>query len=288
MEHVYSESQKEIVEKFLSLLTSFTRECGLCIVDEGGFIFRMVEGKPLLTVSRTFLQNLGDYPVVLTLDKPVTSDVVVALDNPVPQTTVQPTVVEVERRGMEYRITTSSFSDLVNMPLHIQQMIARVSLSETEFKTLLQFLSSRGMIVRVSDIVGTVPLKSVTPEPSETESEVPEDEDNQVHLSSSDDESAEDSSVVSEPEEKPVKSRPVEPVKAPETQPVKTKVVFFRKKQGDKTVCKLDDYVYKVKLVGAKNELTCVGRYDAATNGWTPLSKKDIKIVKSLGYKIAE
>lgn len=281
MEHEYSNSQKQVVENFLALLTSFTRECGLCIVDEGGFIFRMVEGKPLVTVSKTFLQNLGDYPIVLTLDNQLSHDVVLHLD--------EKQIVYVECTGSMYRILPTS----IKFPLHIQQLINKKEISKDEYKIFTDYLTSKNISIVCENIIG-----SILPVPASLviEEDSPKEEKRvRVRLPSEDssestpEESTPEKSAESTPEESAAEDSEVEsPPKKQSPERTKVKVVFFRKSEGDKSVCKMGDYVYRLKLVGGKNELTCLGRYDSRSNGWSRLSKKDVEIVKKLGYKIQE
>lgn len=282
MEHEYSDSQKQVVENFLALLTSFTRECGLCIVDEGGFIFRMVEGKPLVTVSKTFLQNLGDYPIVLTLDNKLSQDVVLHLD--------EKQTVYSEFMGSTYRILPTS----IKFPLHIQQLVDKKDVSKDEYKIFTDYLTTKNIFIECESKIGSVspvveksPVKESLPSeekrvrvrlPSESSSESPPEEDS----------AAEDSEIEKSEVENSDAEKSKSPLKKQSPERTKVKVVFFRKNEGDKSVCKMGDYVYRLKLVGGKNELTCLGRYDSRSNGWTRLTKKDVEIVKKLGYKIQE
>jgi hypothetical protein len=297
----FTSTQVEIVQKFLSILTGLTRECGVEIVDTGGFVFRMHDGKPYLTVSRDFIQYLGNHAIVLSLNTSATSDIIADLEP-------QIDVVEIYQSGDNYHAKCSSMQLYNTLPLYIRQLIDRKSLSTTEYTTLCTYLNSHSIsstteTPKISSTSETPKISSTSETPkittrqqpiesiqnSDSDAEDSEISNKQVHVNIPSEDDSE-SDVVTSPVTQ-VKSPIVEKSPQVEKSPVKTQklnVVFFKKLSDgtkDKSICRSGKYVYKI-IKGEKMQLVGIGVYDSKTNGYTPLSKNDKAEIIKLGFTV--
>lgn len=130
---------QETVGKFLSVLSGFVKSKGeINVTDKGAFAFRVVDGAPQLTVSREFLENLGEHGLVLHLDSPATNDVVARLGQ------VDNTVISFNFDGVDYHPNVSHVI-ISKQPLHMQQMLKRKTLSQDEFNIVKEYLISKSL-----------------------------------------------------------------------------------------------------------------------------------------------
>lgn len=287
----FTETQREIVEKFLSLLTGMTRECGVEIVDTGGFVFRMIDSKPFLTVSRDFLQNLGTHAIVLSMENPATSDCVAVLE------TSSTDVVKITVRGDSYSATTTP--ELINrQPLYIQQLLKRKTFSRNEYETLVAYLNTHSIKSELVDVPLEKPKPVDKPVVKPVSRPVVKSVTKEVKPLENSGSDAEDSEVGSKPSQPRVQI-PSEDDESPKPEPEKREspkqeksqklnVVFFKKNPDgskDRTICKSGKYVYRM-IQGDKIQLIGLGVYDSKTNGYTPLTKADKAEIVKLGFSV--